>query len=34
MNEFNQARAEMDKAIEREIKLGHPIPKTWKSGRC
>ena len=32
MNEFNQARAEMDKAIEREIKLGHPIPENMEIG--
>ena len=32
MNEFDQARAEMDKAIEREIRLGHPIPESLEIG--
>jgi len=32
MNEFDQARAEMDKAIEREVRLGHPIPERMEIG--
>ena len=32
MSEFDQARAEMDKAIEREIRLGHPIPEIMEIG--
>jgi len=32
MNEFDQARAEMDKAIEREVRLGHPIPESMEIG--
>jgi phosphotransferase system enzyme I (PtsP) len=31
-NEFYAARQEMDKAIEREIRLGHPIPDKIKIG--
>ncbi|MDG1936451.1 MAG: phosphoenolpyruvate--protein phosphotransferase [Paracoccaceae bacterium] len=31
-NEFYTARQEMDKAIEREIRLGHPIPDKIKIG--
>ena len=31
-NEFYSARREMDKAIEREIRLGHPIPGKIKIG--
>ncbi|MDP5085780.1 MAG: phosphoenolpyruvate--protein phosphotransferase [Yoonia sp.] len=32
ISEFRAARTEMDKAIEREIKLGHPIPEKIEVG--
>ncbi len=32
LSEFRAARAEMDKAIARETKLGHPLPKTLEVG--
>ncbi len=32
LNEFRTARAEMDKAIERETKLGHPLPESLEVG--
>jgi phosphotransferase system enzyme I (PtsP) len=32
LSEYRAARAEMDKAIARETKLGHPLPETLKVG--
>jgi phosphotransferase system enzyme I (PtsP) len=32
LSEFRAARAEMDKAIARETKLGHPLPETLEIG--
>ena len=32
LSEYRLARAEMDKAIARETKLGHPLPETLKVG--